>query len=147
MGVNEAGEAILEAQGLDVPARIVSTGLYAEDVPGAAAAWEALDAQAKRIDAPVLHWHLAEAGHLDVTDVPLIMPTWLARKLFGASSMGREDPEETVGAAHDAIAVFLRHALLCDAEAAPEAVGERWPILALRHTHADRRAVSADVCP
>ncbi len=148
VGVNDAGEAILEARGLDLPAIVVSTGLYVGRVPGAAGAWEALDDQAQVIDGPVLHWHMEEAGHLDVTDVPLVMPTGLARLLFGEESIGRLDPEDTVGASTEAIRTFLDQHLACDPEALPAEVGEGWPILDLRNSHEDRRESNEnDACP
>ncbi|MCB9741220.1 MAG: alpha/beta fold hydrolase [Alphaproteobacteria bacterium] len=148
VGVDAQGRAVLEAQSLDLPTVIVSTGLYAEHVPGAAQAWAALDAQAERVEGPVLHWHIAEAGHLDVTDLPLMMPQGLARRLFGEASIGHIDPVETLAAANDAMRLSLDRWLACDADATPEAVDALHPELVLRHEHEDRRGEAPrGACP
>lgn len=140
VGTDANGRAVLEAGGLDRPTVVVSTGQYAEHVDGAAEAWTALDDQAERIEGPVVHWHTEDAGHLDVTDISLIMPSGIARSLFGKGSIGRVDSAVTVAGANDAIRVFLERHLACDDTAQPEAMDTSWPLLELRHAHDDRRS-------
>jgi dienelactone hydrolase len=133
-GVDARGRAILSPRGVDAPTLIVSTGKITSQ-PGAALAWASLDAFAPQVKGEVTHLHMAQAGHMDVTDFPLVFGSWLGGVMMGETSVSGVDPERSVGAANLAIRLFLEQQLQSGAVHPRGALDVYPELLVLKHHH------------
>lgn len=134
-GADPRGRAILAPRPVAAPTLIVSTGKTAAlDQPGAREAWASLDDFAPLVRGEVTFLHMEEAGHMDVTDFPLVFGSWLGQLMAGEASVSGVDAERSVGAANLAICLFLEQQLMGRAVHPREAT-EAYPELVLRYHH------------
>ncbi len=133
--VGADGRADFVPAGLSRPALQVTTGGYLGVVPGAEAGWAAIDAQAALIDGPSLLVHLPAAGHLDLTDLPLLLPPSVVGRILGPGASTADDPAVPLVASTLLVAAAVDRHLRCDAAVDPAAVAEGLAGAELRHHH------------
>lgn len=129
------GELRFEPEGLDRPALQVSTGGYLGVVPGAELAWAAIGDQAEAIGGPSVLVHLPAAGHLDLTDLPLLLPPRMVARILGPGASTAAAPAEPLGLSNALVEAAVERYLGCDAAADPAAVAEAAGQGEVQHVH------------
>lgn len=129
-------KAAFKLRGFDRPLLVVATHAYRGVMAGADQAWDALDKLCVQTTGPCLQVYMPGAGHLDVTEVPLMLPPWLARRLFGGkAAIGDLDPTTTVRATNDIATAFLERWHAGRARSDPHAVAVQSDLLKVTHRH------------
>ncbi len=113
LSISPDGVATLTPQPVDRPSLVMTSELMATGA-NTRASWELLDVQDALGTAPLLSVQLKKAGHLDLTDAPVVFGHVLQGTLFGAGAAGSIDPIRAVDVTRTTVSTFLQRYGRCD---------------------------------
>lgn len=129
------GVPTLSPQPVDAPSLVMTSELMATGA-NSRAYWDLLNVQDSLGTAPLLAVQLKKAGHLDLTDAPVVFGHVLQGTLFGAGAAGSIDPIRAVDVTRTTVSAFLqRYGRCADEVSLPDALSEL-PELEVKATRA-----------